>query len=697
MSETRTFLLELHCEEIPARFLGQLAGEMYTNILDFTVEHGLYTQDEVPAYIEVSNRPGIFYSPRKLAWRIAIPINQLDQSVIQIGPPQKLCIDVEGKPTQTGLKFAEKWGVDFSSVRFEQPAGKKEPCAVVTITKKGRPTIELLAEALPKLIASLHVPKAMRWGNSEFEFVRPIRNVLCLFGSEVVDFTVDGVRSSNTTWGHRLHHMTHPEPVMVATPEDYESAMESAGVVVSFGKRKASMEAQLHILAEEVNGRVVMDDELLNTLAEIVEFPMIVRGEFPKDFLELPKEVLVTSLKEHQKSFCIENGQGEVLPFFLAAANRMDDPAGFVKAGNEWVLKARLYDARFFFGEDRKAKLEARLEKLKNLTFQRDLGTYFEKTERIVRIAEQLAPKVGLKSEHAKEAARLSKADLRTLMVGEFPELQGIMGGEYLKHEGAADAVWQAVKEHYRPVGADDGIPSTVEGCLLSLSDKLDTVVGCFAVGIIPSGSKDPLALRRAGQGVVRILWEQGWAVDVMELARVALGVVGLKAIKPESDTIQALESFFRDRVAYQLEQAGYAGPVRRSALPIGWSNLVDLKARCEALAAFAEDPRFESLAQSAKRIGNILKDESPKDAFDASVLQQAEEKTLAAQLASLEAARDHHSLLTSLAELAQPLEAFFTAVMVKCEDQALRAARLSLLHRLRQAFLRVADFSQWQ
>lgn len=687
MSETRTFLLELHCEEIPARFLYPLTEGFAIALANWSKE------------LQLGNpKFETFYSPCKMAWRFEqLPLQQPDQTETQVGPPQKMCVDSDGQPTQTGQKFAEKWGVEFTAVHFEQPAGKKELCAVVTITKKGRPTIELLAEALPKLIASLHVPKAMRWGNSEFEFVRPIRNVLCLFGNEVVDFTVDGVRSSNTTWGHRLHHMQNPEPIVIERPEDYESALEKAGVVVSFEKRRESMESQLHELAKAVGGHVVMDGELLNILAEIVEFPMIVRGDFPSEFLELPKEVLVTSLKEHQKSFCIENGQGELLPFFLAAANRMDDPAGFVKAGNEWVLKARLYDARFFFGEDRKAKLEARLEKLKNLTFQRDLGTYFEKTERIVRIAEQLAPKVGLKSEHAKEAARLSKADLRTLMVGEFPELQGIMGGEYLKREGAPDAVWQAVKEHYRPVGADDDIPSTAEGCLLSLADKLDTVVGCFAVGIIPSGSKDPLALRRAGQGVVRILWARGWSVDVMDLARIALGVVGPKATKPESDTIQALESFFQDRVAYQLEQAGYAGPVRRSALPIGWSNLVDLKARCEALAAFAEDSRFESLAQSVKRIGNILKDEMPKDVFDASVLQQAEEKTLAAQLASLEAAPDHTSLLTSLAELAQPLEAFFTAVMVKCEDPALRAARLSLLHRLRQAFLRVADFSQWQ
>jgi glycyl-tRNA synthetase beta chain len=611
-----------------------------------------------------------------------------------------MCVDEAGKPTIQGEKFAEKWGVPFSSVRFEQPAGKKEPCAVVTITKAGRPTVELLAEALPGLIAGLHVPKAMRWGKSEFEFVRPIRNILCLFGEEVVPITVDGVTATNTTWGHRLFHREHAAPVTITTPEAYEAALEAAGVVVNVGVRRTRMAEQLAALAVEVGGRVVADAELLDTLAEIVEFPKIVRGEFPANFLELPKEVLVTSLREHQKSFCIEKADGELLPFFLTAANRTDDPAGFVKAGNEWVLKARLYDARFFFAEDRKHPLSDRLEKLQALTFQRDLGSYHAKTGRVVGLVKALATRLSEDEEHinhALEAARMAKCDLRTLMVGEFPELQGIMGGEYLKHEGAHEDVWMAVKEHYRPISADDAIPSTPMGCLLSLCDKLDTVAGCFAVGLIPSGSKDPLALRRAGQGIVRILWEQGWALTPADLIQAALNAVGPKATKPAQETSEALLVFFKDRVGYQLELAGYAGSVRRSALATGWEDLADLKARCEALSAFADDPRFASLAQSAKRIGNILKDETPSQAFDKSLLVQAEETVLAEQLERLEGHADQKALLAALADLAAPLEAFFNSVMVKCEDPALRAARLSLLHRLRQAFLRVADFSLWQ
>jgi len=540
----------------------------------------------------------------------------------------------------------------------------------------------------------------MRWGKSDFEFVRPIRNILCLFGDQVVPIAVDGVTAANTTWGHRLFHREHVAPVKIATPEAYEAALEAAGVVVSVGARRTRIAEQLEALAAEVSGRVVADAELLDTLAEIVEYPKIVRGDFPASFLELPKEVLVTSLREHQKSFCIEGPDGALLPFFLTAANRPDDPAGFVKAGNEWVLKARLYDARFFFAEDRKHPLADRLKKLQALTFQRELGSYHAKTGRVVALSKALATRLSNDEAHvnrALEAARMAKCDLRTLMVGEFPELQGIMGGEYLKHEGAHEEVWMAVKEHYRPLSAEDAIPSTPMGCLLSLCDKLDTVVGCFAVGLIPTGSKDPLALRRAGQGIVRILWEQGWALTPTDLISVALGVVGSKATRPAAETTEALLAFFKDRVAYQLELAGYAGSVRRSALSAGWEDLKDLKARCEALSAFAEDARFASLAQSAKRIGNILKDEMPADAFDVGVLQEPTEKALSDRLQALEATDDQATLLAALADLAQPLEAFFSAVMVKCEDPALRAARLSLLHRLRQAFLRVADFSLWQ
>ncbi|HJW08273.1 MAG TPA: glycine--tRNA ligase subunit beta, partial [Holophagaceae bacterium] len=666
MSGLKTFLLELHCEEVPARFLSPLTEDLRTALAGWLEGQGLSASG-----FET------FFSPRKLAWRCAgLPVAQPDQIEIQVGPPQRMCVDEAGKPTIQGLKFAEKWGVDFGAVRFEQPAGKKEPCAAVTITRKGRPTVELLADALPGLVAGLHVPKAMRWGSSTFEFVRPIRNILCLFGDQVVPITVDGVTATNSTWGHRLYHRQHPEPVTIGTPDAYEAALEAAGVVVSVEARRARIAAQLDELAAGVKGRVVADAELLDTLAEIVEFPKIVRGEFPASFLELPKEVLVTSLREHQKSFCIEGPDGALLPFFLTAANRTDDPAGFVKAGNEWVLKARLYDARFFFAEDRKHPLSDRLEKLQALTFQRDLGSYHAKTGRVVALVKALTTRLSSDDDHinrALEAARMAKCDLRTLMVGEFPELQGIMGGEYLRHEGAHEEVWMAVKEHYRPVGADDAIPSTPLGGLLSLCDKLDTVAGCFAVGLIPSGSKDPLALRRAGQGIVRILWERGWALAPADLIAAALHAVGDKATKPAGETTEALMSFFKDRVAYQLELAGYAGSVARSALAAGWEDLADLRQRCANLSLFSEDPRFASLGQNAKRIGNILKDESPGTKLDESVLVEPAEKELLNHLHQVESQHDLIVTLNNLADLAQPLEAFFNAVMVKCDDPALR------------------------
>jgi glycyl-tRNA synthetase beta chain len=337
------------------------------------------------------------------------------------------------------------------------------------------------------------------------------------------------------------------------------------------------------------------------------------------------------------------------------------------------------------------------MDKLKHLTFQRELGSYFDKTQRIAALSEAMASALGLDGTDGRLVAQSCKCDLVTLMVGEFPELQGIMGGEYLKRENAHPKVWNAVKEHYQPVSADAPIPASDLGGVLALADKLDTVAGCFSIGIIPTGSKDPLALRRAGQGIVRILFEKGWNLNPVRVAALALEEVGDKATRPRAETLEALETFFRDRVAFQLEQAGYKGPVRRAALAAGWTDLVDLKARCEALAAFGDDPRFLSLAQSAKRIANILKDEKPSEDLDPALLQQPEEQALAAKLPWLESNPGHQTLLAALADLAEPLEAFFNAVMVKCEDPVLRGARLSLLLRLRKAFLRVADFSLWQ
>jgi glycyl-tRNA synthetase beta chain len=687
MSETRSLLLEIHCEEIPARFLAPLAAEFKEGIQAFLREN-----------LQAHEDCRCFYSPRKLAWRIqGLPAAQADQSETQLGPPQRMCVDGQGQPTQTGLKFAEKWGVGFGQVRFEQPAGKKEPCAVVTLTRKGRPAVDLLAEALPRLVASLHVPKAMRWGSSEFQFVRPIRNVLCLFGVDVVPFQLDGVAAGAATWGHRLFHRGHPEPVPVPRPEAYEAALEAAGVVVSCAERRDRLERQLHALAAQAGGRVVADEKLLDTLAEIVEWPTIIAGQFPESFLTLPREVLVTSLAEHQKAFCVENEKGALLPVFLTAANRPDDPRGFIKSGNEWVLRARLYDARFFFDEDRKQPLKERLEKLKHLTFHRELGSYFDKTRRVAALSGALAGSLGLDATDGRLVAEACKCDLVTLMVGEFPELQGIMGGEYLRREKAHEKVWMAVKEHYLPLSAEGPAPATPLGGILAVADKLDTVVGCFAIGQVPTGSRDPLALRRAGQGIVRILFERGWNLNPLRISALALEGIGELATRPAAETMEALEGFFRDRVAFQLEQAGYPGPVRRAALAAGWTDLVDLKERCEALAAFADDARFASLAQSAKRIGNILKDETEGTSFDPALLREPEEHGLAERLARLEADADQASLLRHLAELAEPLEAFFTAVMVKCEDPVLRGARLALLRRLRGAFLRVADFSLWQ
>ena len=686
--ETQTLLLELHCEEIPARFLKPLSQDFADAFTLFAKEQRL-------------GKPAIeaIYSPRKMAWRIKGLLKaQADQREIQAGPPKRMCVDESGAPAIQGQKFAEKWGVNFSDITFEQPPGKKEPCAVVEILKKGRPAAAILSEGLPRLISGLHVPKAMRWGASNYEFVRPIRSILCIFGDKIVPFSVDSVDSGNSTWGHRLYHRSHPDPLVVDSPEKYEAVLKEGGVVASFDVRRRMIVEHIEAKARETDGRPVSDDDLLDTLALIVEWPSVLCGAFPAEFMDLPKEVLVTSLKEHQKAFCVEKQDGaKLLPYFLTIANRPDDPEGLIVAGNEWVLKARLYDARFFFAEDKRNPLSSLAPKLEALTFHRELGSYAEKTQRISTIAQALAKRLDLDAAQAKMAAELCKADLATLMVGEFPELQGVMGGYYLSLEGAADAVCVAVREHYQPLSAEAPPPASRLGAVLAIADKLDTLAGCFAIGLMPTGSKDPLALRRAGMGIVRILWERGLNISIDALINLGLEVVAPKAGVPTEGASRAMTAFFKDRVAYQLELSNIPAPVKHSTLAAGWLDLNDLKERCAALSLFAEDQRFASLAQSAKRIGNILKDENPDEKFNASLLEQSEEKELVKHLQTIEAASDHGALLTALADLARPLEAFFNAVMVKCEKPELRNARLSLLHRLRCAFMKIADFGLWQ
>jgi glycyl-tRNA synthetase beta chain len=690
--KARTLLLELHCEEIPARFLAPLAAEFAEAFAAFAADQRL-------------GAPGVraIYSPRKLAWRVnGLPGAQPDQVETQVGPPKRMCLDEAGGLTVQGRKFMEKWGADPAGIKFGQPAGKKEPCAVLEISRPGRATADILSEALPRLISGLHVPKAMRWGDSRFEFVRPIRSILCIFGEDVVPFAVDGVASGNATWGHRLHHRSRKDPLTVASPEGYEAALKEGGVMAHFGDRRKMIAEQLEAKALEVGGRPVADEGLLDTLALIVEWPTVLRGAFPADFMDLPKEVLATSLREHQKSFCVESaggtgGAGGLLPYFLSIANRPDDPDGHVVAGNEWVLKARLYDARFFFAEDRRSPLASLAPKLKSLTFHRCLGDYMEKSERVATIAARLAERLGLDPGQARAAAMVCKADLATLMVGEFPELQGTMGGHYLKMEGAAEPIWSAVAEQYMPLGVDAPLPDSPLGAVLAMADKLDTLAGCFAIGIVPTGSKDPLALRRAGMGIVRIIWERGLDLPLDALADLGLEATAEKAKAPQADARRALLSFFEDRAARQMEAAGVPAPIRHSAIMAGWADLADLKARCGALSAFLDDPRFASLSMAAKRISNILKDEEPADALGAAALEQPEEKELARRLGDIESAAGYEGLLPLLAALAKPLEDFFGAVMVKCEDPKLRAARLSLLHRLRRGFMRVADFGRWQ
>lgn len=690
MSHSKTFLLEIHCEEIPARFLESLSVD-FKNQISLLIENNFHVNLPIET----------FYSPRKLAWRIKnLPTTQSDRVDVQIGPPKNLCFDQYNAPTQIYIKFAEKCDVKIEQINFVKRNNKQDLYASVKIKHEGKATEILLQEAIPNLIRNLHVPKAMRWGNSKFQFVRPIRNILCLLDDNVIPMQLDGVKATNKTWGHRLFHIDNPNMLTINQPEEYESILEKGKIVVSYSRRRSVLEKQLYERAKEVNGCPIIDQVLLDTISNIIEWPKIILGSFPESFLDLPKEVLITSLAQHQKAFCIENKQKKLIPYFLTAANFISNQDDLIISGNEWVLKARLYDAQFFLKEDRKYPLQDRLGKLEQLTFQQELGTYFDKTKRIVTIATNLANHLNIDTQAVNKAARLCKCDLTTSMVNEFPELQGIIGGEYLKQEGVEEAIYIAIKEHYRPISSEDDIPDTDIGSILAIADKLDTITGCFAIGLIPTGSKDPLALRRAAQGIIKIIFKNNWHVNLLSLINLCLREIANKAIKPEQEIHNMLSNFFKERIIYQLECMNYTQNLRRSAIAAGWTDLVDLKSRCESLSHFIiNSTDFQRLVNSAKRINNILKGEKYEILLDYNKLEQPEERILAKYLNNIDIDIDmnYDKLLVNLAELILPLEEFFKSILVKCENTELRSARLTLLNKIRTNFLKIADFSLWQ
>jgi len=684
-------LLEVRSEEIPARMLEPGLRELATRVFEELMARGLG-----PREVETG------FTPRRLVLILAgLPEREPDREEQVMGPPVRAAFAADGKPTPALLGFAKRTGLEPDQLSRVQTEKGEYLAASKQIA--GRATRDVLAEIVPRVLAGIAWAKTMRWGSGEGPWVRPVHGIVSLLDGEVVPLELFGVVTGDQTEGHPT---LSPAPFRVADAADYKRRLAERQIEVRPDERRRLLHERMSARAEALGGTLVDDPALLDKLAAICEIPGVMEGRFDDAFLELPSEVLSTSLRDHQSALTVAkpNGDGsELLPYFLTVMDRPDDPAGRARSGNEWVVAARLADARFFYGEDRKVGLAARAEQLQRLNFQEKLGSYAAKTERIVALSAAICDQLGWGAEkpQAAEAARRLKVDLATEMVKEFTSLQGIMGGIYAREEGEPEAIWQAVYDQYLPASTDDPIPRGRVGQVTGLADRLDTLVGIFGLGLIPTGSRDPFGLRRAAQGVVRIALEGGMDLDLEAAAAAAARLYGDRLTRTSEQILDDLRPFLHDRIRYLLGLAGYAYDEIEAALAVGVTSLPDLRARVDALHQVREEAAFLSVVLAAKRIANIVKDAAERP-LDESALVEPAEKDLAAAFQSLRsdiedaaAAGDYERCLHRVADLAPVLDRFFVEVLVMAEDETIRANRIALLQAIGRAVSRTARLTE--
>jgi glycyl-tRNA synthetase beta chain len=682
----KELFLEIGTEEIPAGFIPRAMAEMEAMITrELTNARLSYTTVQTMA------------TPRRLALVVRdIPAVQPDAEITATGPSKKAAFDADGKPTKAAEGFARGQGVTVADLQVV--ATDKGEYLAVTKCETGRPTHELLSEILPALIASIPFRKSMRWGDLDVRFARPIHWIVALFDGIVVPFSFGNIDSGSISRGHRFMANT---PFPVRNFSHYLDECERHFVIVDPERRKDTIRRESHRVAVAAGGHLLPDEELLDQVTYLVEYPSAVHGAFSPEFLVVPREVLITSMRSHQRYFSIVDGEGKLLPGFITINNTLTEVPSVVVKGNERVLRARLSDARFFFEEDKKTRLDERVEGLKKVVYQQKLGTSFEKMERFKALAEGLSDKLNpaLKSQTGR-VAWLCKADLVSGMVGEFPEVQGIMGREYALLEGEDAAVANAIAEHYLPVQAGGELPYSDLGAFVSIADKLDTVCGCFGVGLIPTGAADPYALRRATIGIISIILDRGYRLGLAELVSCSLDLLAVKLNRPKEQVFAEVLEFFRGRFV-NLLGIEFSGDAVDAAVAAGFDDLVDVRARIAALAEFKSHPDFEPLAIAFKRIGNIIK-EGTDALVDPSLFQDAAEGVLYQAFhdvkiragAAIEQG-DWMEALTSIASLRDPVDGFFDKVMVMAEDPLVRTNRLALLTVIDRMLGRIADFSR--
>lgn len=684
-------LLEIGTEEIPARFMEQTLKQMAQKAEQLFKDHRL-------SYQEINT----YGTPRRLTLLVrGLAEKQEDLLEEAKGPSKQVAFDAQGNPTKAALGFARGRGVKVEDLVVKAtPAGEY---VFAIIRKEGEETIKVIGPLLKDYIEGLTFPKTMRWGSFKTRFVRPLRWLLALYGNTVIPVTIENITSGRVTYGHRF---LAGGPVEITQPEEYLAKLEKAFVIADQQKRQRIIWEQIQQLAAAEGGRVEKDEDLLEEVTYLVEYPSALIGSFSSDYLTLPEEVLITPMREHQRYFPVRDSQGKLMPKFITVHNGTEEYIHIVREGNENVLRARLDDARFFYREDLKTSLSSRVERLKNVVYQEDLGTVYEKTERLQALAQYLAKTLSMSPEATEDAVRcafLAKADLVTGMVYEFPELQGIMGAYYAAHDGEKETVSVGIREHYLPRFSGDQLPQSTVGTVVGIADKIDTIVGCFAVGIQPTGSQDPYALRRQALGICHIILDQELELSLSSLITESYLLYQQK-IQPKLSLEQVREEvgqFFRQRIASILEEKGYSYDVVNAVLATGWEDPLDVYRRAQALSQFRQQAGFEALITAFNRAANLAQ-KAPTDQLQESLLVEPVEKELFRVFQSVYqrtnvqlAEGDYLGTLETLSTLRQPIDCFFNGVMVMVDDDAIRNNRLALLKQITDLTAKVADLSQ--
>jgi len=691
MSKADDFLVEVGTEELPPKALRSLM-EAFGERLTAAVDDARLSRGEVSVYA----------SPRRLAVYISdLQRRQDDRALEQKGPPIKIAFDDDDNPTPAARAFAKKCGVEVVALGREKT--DKGEWLSFSAVEPGLTAAELMPSLIEQALAALPIPRRMRWGNSETEFVRPVHWIVLLHGGDAIEATVMGIEAGNESRGHRFHSTG---AVKITSATDYLDTLESEGFVIAdFARRRELVKSGVDSAAAEAGGQVVEGESLYDEVAALVEWPVPVLGSFDERFLSLPREVVISTLTGHQRYFPVADAKGNLLPKFITVANIESKDPDQVRDGNERVIRPRLADAAFFWKTDRKKTLASRRETLREVVYQRGLGSLFDKSQRVAKLAKYLAKALGADKSAALRAAELAKCDLLTGIVGEFPELQGTMGRYYAESDGEPAEVATAIGEHYQPRFAGDDLPASSLGQALALADKIDTLAGVFSIGKKPSGNRDPFALRRAALGIIRILVECGLDIDLRELIAKAI------ALQPESklsadELSNDLYAFISDRLRrYFLDRdTGLATETFEAVMLRQPKSLVDFDRRLAAVQTFARLEQAESLAAANKRIANILRKAGDPEGLsvDQKLLEEDAERALQNALDSARQkispmlkARAYAEVLNELADLRDPIDRFFDDVMVMAEDEALKNNRLALLGELRALFLHVADISR--